>query len=147
MKRFIFTGENVNVDELEQVLIEKGIGLQLNKDNQYLISGEDMERVKTELPEVWYYIQALDEEKNYTVIYSPNGDDANDRYVGSVSDYVAGGFPDPIRMTKEDAEELLQELDNYVRNEEDFGNDDNRDQALWAYDKNEWGFCIVEDPE
>lgn len=86
-------------------------------------------------------------EKNYTVIYSPNSDDANDRYVGSVSDYVAGGFPDPIRMAKEDAEELLQELDNYVRNEEDFGSDDNREQALWAYDKNEWGFSIVEDPE
>lgn len=86
-------------------------------------------------------------EKNYTVIYSPNSDDANDRYVGSVSDYQAGGFPDPIRMTKEEADVLLQELDNYVRNEEDFGSADNREQALWAYDKNEWGFCIVEDPE
>ncbi len=86
-------------------------------------------------------------EKNYTVIYSPNSNDADDRYVGSVSDYQAGGFQDPIRMTKEEADALLQELDNYVRNEEDFGSDDNREQALWAYDHSDWGFCVVEDTE
>ena len=144
MKRFIFTA---NETANESVLIEKGISLKLNKDNQYLISGEDLQKIKVELPVVWYDMQLLDPEENYTVIYSPNGDDANDRYVGSVSDYQAGGFPDPIRMTKEEADELLQELDNYVRNEEDFGSDENREQALWTYDKNEWGFCIVEDPE
>ena len=108
MKRFIFTA---NETANESVLIEKGISLKLNKDNQYLISGEDLQKIKVELPVVWYDMQLLDPEENYTVIYSPNGDDANDRYVGSVSDYQAGGFPDPIRMTKEEADELLRTQD------------------------------------
>ncbi len=83
------------------------------------------------------------EEKNYIVIYSPTEDSMDDRYVGSVSDYISGGFCDPIYMTKEQAEELVAELDNYVRNEEDFGA--NREQALYAYEKKEWGFVMVED--
>lgn len=75
----------------------------------------------------------------YAVCYFPNATEI--RYVGSVSDYIGGGFADPVLMCKEDAESLLDELDNYVRDKEVFSD---RDAALYAYDHNEWGFGIEE---
>lgn len=84
-----------------------------------------------------------DESKRYSVCYEPDPSGYNSRYVGSVSDYCDGGYVDPILMSKEQAEELLSELDNYVRNEEDF--DGCREEALYRYEKNEWGFVIMDE--
>ena len=82
-------------------------------------------------------------QKKYAVVYTPNAHDPYaERYVGSIWDYQQGGCPDPIELDKEQADTLLQELDNYVRNDEDFG--DNREQALWAYENGGWGFWIEE---
>jgi len=75
----------------------------------------------------------------YAVVYYPNGQEM--KYVGSVADYQDGGFADPVMMTKEEAEQLVADLDHYVRNEEQFSD---RDAALWAYEHKEWGFGVEE---
>ena len=78
--------------------------------------------------------------KNFAVVY--NGGNSEDRYVGSLSDYKSGNMSiDPILMSEEEANELLKELDNYVRNEE-FKNNDNADAALYAYEQGRWGFYV-----
>lgn len=66
------------------------------------------------------------------------------KYVGSLSDYKCGEMSiDPILMSEEEANELYEELDNYVRNEEYIGKtDEDNEQAHWAYQKKEWGFTI-----
>lgn len=56
--RFVFSKE-ANVDEMEQILVDNGIHLQLNKDNQYVIEDDEMEKIK-EIPEVWYYVNEID---------------------------------------------------------------------------------------
>jgi len=82
--------------------------------------------------------------KNFAVVY--NGGNDVSKYVGSLSDYKAGEFSaDPILMSEEEANELLKELDNYVRNEEYIGNDDNEnDAAHWNYEQGRWGFQVEE---
>jgi len=78
--------------------------------------------------------------KNFAVVY--NGGDDQEKYVGSLMDYKAGEFSaDPILMSEEEANELLEVLDNYVRNEE-FADSADRDAALHAYFNSEWGFSI-----
>lgn len=83
-----------------------------------------------------------------TTIYSVqyNAGSGEVKYVGSISDYQDGGTTDIIPMTKQEAEQLLQDLDHYVRTKEQFGNGtpEEREQALWAYDHKEWGFQIDE---
>ena len=64
------------------------------------------------------------------------------KYVGSLSDYKAGEFSaDPILMSEDEANELLYELDKYVRKEE-FADWTDRDTALQSYFNSEWGFSI-----
>lgn len=75
----------------------------------------------------------------YAVCYYPNKTDV--RYVGSISDYKDGGFPDPVLMTKEEAEELAKNLDVYVRRDEEFAD---RETSIAAYNAFEWGFGIEE---
>lgn len=80
----------------------------------------------------------------YAVVY--NGGNNESKYVGSLSDYKSGEFSaNPILMSEDEANELLKELDNYVRNVEFIGdtNEDN-EQVHWAYEKHEWGFQIEE---
>jgi hypothetical protein len=79
--------------------------------------------------------------KTYSVQYFPNGNMVDARYVGSLADYKDGGTCDFIPMGRKEAEQLLQDLDNYVRNEEQFTD---RDAVLYAYEHNEWGFAIDE---
>jgi hypothetical protein len=80
--------------------------------------------------------------RTFAVVY--NGGNSEDRYVGSLSDYISGEMSiDPILMSEEDANELLKELDDYVRNEEYIGKtDEDNEQAHWAYEKHEWGFYV-----
>ena len=76
----------------------------------------------------------------YAVVYF--NEQGQDKYVGSLMDYKAGEFSaDPILMSDAEANELLEELDNYVRNEE-FKNNDNADAALYAYEQGRWGFYV-----
>ena len=80
----------------------------------------------------------------YAVVY--NGGNNESKYVGSLYDYKMREFnANPILMSEDEANELLKELDNYVRNVEFIGdtNEDN-EQAHWAYEKHEWGFQIEE---
>jgi len=77
----------------------------------------------------------------YAVVYT-NGNES--KYVGSLSDYKCGEFSaDPILMSEEDANELLYELDKYVRKEE-FADCTDRDAALHSYYNSEWGFNVEE---
>lgn len=76
--------------------------------------------------------------KNFAVCYRKNSGDGGN-YVASVRDYKDGGVADPVMMTKEEAEGLLAELDNYVRNEEGLD-----EEQLWAYEKKGWGFTVEE---
>ena len=80
--------------------------------------------------------------KTFAVVY--NGGDDQEKYVGSLSDYISGEMSiDPILMSEDEANELLKELDNYVRNEEYIGKaDEDNEQAHWAYEKGEWGFYV-----
>lgn len=80
----------------------------------------------------------------YAVVY--NGGNDVSKYVGSLSDYKCGEFSaDPILMSEDEADELLNDLDNFVRNEEYIGKtDEDNEQAHWAYEKGEWGFSIEE---
>jgi len=85
--------------------------------------------------------------KNFAVVY--NGGNDQEKFVGSLMDYKAGEFSaDPILMSEEEANELLEELDNYVRNEEYIGDSDNEnDAAHWNYEHGRWGFQVEELPE
>lgn len=80
----------------------------------------------------------------YAVVY--NGGNDVSKYVGSLSDYKCGEFSaDPILMSEDEANKLLNDLDDYVRNEEYIGKtDEDNEQAHWAYDKHEWGFRLEE---
>lgn len=80
----------------------------------------------------------------YAVVYNAGNDES--KYVGSLSEYKCGEFSaDPILMSEEEANELMKDLDNYVRNVEYIGKtDEDNEQAHWAYDKHEWGFNIEE---
>ena len=82
--------------------------------------------------------------KNFAVVY--NGGNDQEKYVGSLMDYKAGEFSaDPILMSEEEANELIKELDDYVRNEEYIGtNNDENEVAHWSYVKGKWGFQIEE---
>lgn len=76
----------------------------------------------------------------YAVVY--NGGNDESKYVGSLMDYKAGEFSaDPILMSEDEANELMKDLDYYVRNEE-FKNNDNADAALYAYEQGRWGFNV-----
>ena len=79
----------------------------------------------------------------YAVVFNDNQES---KYVGSLSDYKCGEFSaDPILMSEEEATELFNELDRYVRDEEYIGkNDEDNEQAHWAYDNGEWGFSVEE---
>lgn len=85
--------------------------------------------------------------KKYAIMYFPNADTI--KYVGSIYDYQQGGFPDPVLMTKEEAETTLKDLKEYVKDEY-IGKDDlDNEAAHYAFDKGEWGFAIdeIEIPE
>lgn len=82
--------------------------------------------------------------KIFAVRYTPGND--IDKYVGSVSDYKDGGFADPILMTEAEAEELLAELQDYVKTERIGKNDWENEVAHHAYEKGMWGFSIEEMP-
>lgn len=58
MRRFIFDID-ANIDEMEQIMVENGISVKLNKDNQYVVSEDDFEKVQS-IPEVWSYVNELD---------------------------------------------------------------------------------------
>lgn len=78
----------------------------------------------------------------YAVVY--NGGNDESKYVGSLLDYKCGEFSAyPILMSEDEANELMKDLDNYVRNEEYIGKtDEDNEQAHCAYEKGEWGFSI-----
>lgn len=78
----------------------------------------------------------------YAVVY--NGGNDESKYVGCLDDYKCGEFSaDPILMSEDEANELMKDLDNYVRNEEYIGhNDDENDAAHWNYEKGRWGFQV-----
>ena len=78
--------------------------------------------------------------KNFAVVY--NGYNNVSKYIGSLSDYKCNEMSsDPILMSEEDANALLEELDNYVRKEE-FADCTDKDAALQSYFNSEWGFQI-----
>ena len=78
--------------------------------------------------------------KNFAVVY--NGYNDVSKYIGSLSDYKCNEMSsDPILMSEEDANALLEELDNYVRKEE-FADCTDKDAALQSYFNSEWGFQI-----
>ena len=78
--------------------------------------------------------------KTYSVKYFPNGNTS--KYVGSIADYKDGGSTDFIPMSKEQARQLLSELNEYVKTEYIGKNDDENEQAHYAFEKGEWGFAI-----
>lgn len=80
--------------------------------------------------------------KKYTVIYYPNGNES--KYVGSISDYQDGGVADPVLMSKAEAEELMADLTEYVKNEYIGKNDADNEQAHYAFEQGKWGFDIEE---
>lgn len=51
MRRFTFL-KWVNIHEMEEMMIQKGISAKLNKDNQYVVSEDDFEKIKS-IPEIW----------------------------------------------------------------------------------------------
>ena len=78
----------------------------------------------------------------YAVVYYPNGSES--KYVGSISDYQDGGVADPVLMTKAEAEELMADLTEYVKNEYIGKNDADNEQAHYAFEQGQWGFDIDE---
>lgn len=78
--------------------------------------------------------------KKYAVIYYPNGNE--NKYVGSISDYQDGGVADPVLMSKAEAEELMADLTEYVKNEYIGKNDADNEQAHYAFEQGQWGFDI-----
>lgn len=76
----------------------------------------------------------------YAVVYF--NEQGQDKYVGSLMDYKSGEFSaDPILMSEEEANELLSDLNDYVRNKE-FKDDENADVALYAFEHGRWGFYV-----
>ena len=51
MRRFTFL-KWVNIHEMEEMMIQKGISAKLNKDNQYVVSEDDFDKIKS-IPEIW----------------------------------------------------------------------------------------------
>ena len=145
---------NANLFVNEQTFTIDWDGMEFHTRNQYkewieeemepAKECDNYEEVRQSLEIATDYLRPT-EDKGCVVIYCRTKDDMDDRYVGSISDYQTGGFCDPVYMTKEQAEALVKELDNFVRNEEDFGSEEDKDMALWRYDKHEWGFAMVED--
>lgn len=80
--------------------------------------------------------------KKYAIIYAIDGFET--RYVGSILDYRDGGLTDPILMSKEEAENLLSELNNYVKNEFIGKTDYDNEQAHWTFERGIWGFKLDE---
>lgn len=80
--------------------------------------------------------------KNYAVNYYPNGNES--KYVGSISDYQDGGVADPVLMSKAEAEELMADLTEYVKNEYIGKSDADNEQAHYAFEHGKWGFDIEE---
>lgn len=81
--------------------------------------------------------------KSFAVVYCPNSEDM--KYVGSVSDYIAGGMPDPVLMTEQEANDLVDELTKYV-DEEQLGSTEMENKiAHDAFDAGEWGFKVEQD--
>lgn len=80
--------------------------------------------------------------KKYAIIYSIDGFET--RYVGSILDYRDGGLTDPILMSKEEAENLLSELNDYVKNEFIGKTDYDNEQAHWTFERGIWGFKLDE---
>lgn len=78
----------------------------------------------------------------YAVIYYPNQNDV--RYVASINDYRDGGFADPILMERQQAEELVVELNEYVEREYIGINDDENRRAHYAFEDGQWGFNVEE---
>ena len=80
--------------------------------------------------------------KSFAVVYCPNEKSEDEKYVGSVSDYTQGGCADPILMTKEEADALVDELTKYV-DAEVIGNTEMENQnAHDAFDWGDWGFKV-----
>lgn len=82
------------------------------------------------------------EKMKYAVVYYPNGNES--KYVGSISDYQDGGVADPVLMSKSEAEELMADLTEYVKNEYIGKNDADNEQAHYAFEQGQWGFNIDE---
>ena len=78
----------------------------------------------------------------YAVAYYPNGNES--KYVGSISDYQDGGVADPVMMSQAEAEELMADLTEYVKNEYIGKNDADNEQAHYAFEQGKWGFDIEE---
>lgn len=78
----------------------------------------------------------------YAVVYYPNGNES--KYVGSISDYQDGGVADPVLMSKSEADELMADLTEYVKNEYIGKNDADNEQAHYAFEQGQWGFDIEE---
>jgi len=81
----------------------------------------------------------------YSVNYS-NGNEFKLKYVGSIQDYKDGGLCDPILMEKDEAEELLNDLNEYVCEEYIGSNDDENELAHNSFERGGWGFSIEEFP-
>ena len=81
--------------------------------------------------------------KNFAVVFKDAGEN---KYIGSLSDYKCNEMSsDPILMSEKEANKLFKELDNYVRNEEYIGDNDNEnDAAHWNYEQGRWGFQVEE---
>lgn len=80
--------------------------------------------------------------KRYAVEYYPGGQVV--KYVGSVSDYCDGGSDDAVMMTEDEANELIKDLNSYVKNEYIGKTDEENEMAHWSFEKGEWGFGIEE---
>lgn len=80
-------------------------------------------------------------EKMYAVIYCA-GNQFDDKYVASISDFQDGGFCDlaeSMMMSEEAAIALKAELEEYVRTSGKFSQD-----SIDAMESHEWGFRIDE---
>ena len=91
-----------------------------------------------------FYHEAIGarEKKNCAVEYFPDGNTI--RFVGSMEDYRCGGLSDPVMMTRSEAEELVSQLDEFVKHEYIGDNDSDNEQAHRAYEHKEWGFGVFE---
>ena len=84
----------------------------------------------------------MDTDKNFCVRYISGNN--SDNYVGSIQDYREGGVADPVLMTEDEARTLHNDLMLYVESEYIGNNDEDNEQAHYAYRKGEWGFVVEE---
>ena len=80
-------------------------------------------------------------EKVYAVVYCA-GNQFDDKYVASISDFQDGGFCDlaeSMMMSEDTAIALKAELENYVRSSGKYSQ-----ESIDAMESHEWGFRIDE---